>query len=512
MKQTHARRSPISPTVRIDGRHVSRGVLLDVALGGARVVPSPDARWRRAIAASRRQLERMLDEGTCIYGVSTGVGNSSDRRVERGRIPAHGRDVMQQHGCGVGEPFSVAEARAVVFARLVSLSKGYSGVRLPLLEALAQLLNRGVAPVIPRFGSVGASGDLTPLSYVAAVLGGEREAIYRGQIVPARQALRSARLAPFGFEPKEILAVMNGTSVMTAVGLLAAARLEAIIETAERASALAVEVLYGRSQAFDPRIHAAKPHPGQIESARRIARAIRGSRLVNPKDAAGRVVQDRYSLRCSPHAIGAARDAVAWANQLLEIELNSANDNPLVVPGSARPLFGGNFFGGHPAMAMDVVKIAAASLADLADRQFALLVDRHENLGLPETLVPYGGCGVKGLQMTCSALTALTIQRAAPDAVLSRSTECANQDKVSMGLNAAVNASESVGYLAHAVAAELIALSNAAAQRDESLISPAGRAFLGGIRALSPVLTEDRRLDADVARVAEWIGKRPGHP
>jgi histidine ammonia-lyase len=303
---------------------------------------------------------------------------------------------------------------------------------------------------------------------------------------------------------------MNGTSVMTSVGILAAARLEAIIEVAERASALAVEVMHGRSQAFDPRIHAVKPHPGQVESARRIARAVRGSRLVNPKDTAGRVVQDRYSLRCSPHAIGAAGDALAWANQVLEIEFNSANDNPLVVPGCTRPLFGGNFFGGHPAMALDLVKIAAASLADLADRQFALLVDRHENQGLPETFVSYGGCGVKALQMTCSALTALTIQRAAPDAVLSRSTECANQDKVSMGLNAAVNASESVEYLTQAAACELIALSNAAALRDEQLISPAGRDLLAAIRQRSPVLAEDRRLDNDIARVAEWIGRRPG--
>jgi histidine ammonia-lyase len=496
--------------VRLDARHVSCEPLLDVALGGARVMLSSAPRWRRSMDQSRQQLARMLDDGTCVYGVSTGVGNSSDCTVDRERMVAHGRDVMRQHGCGVGEPFSMAEARAIVFARVVTLAKGFSGVRTSLLEAVSQLLNHDIVPVIPRIGSVGASGDLTPLSYVAAAVCGEREVFYRDRVVPAKQALRTARLAPFQFAPKETLAVMNGTSVMTAVGILATARLEAVIEAGERASALAVEVLRGRSQAFDPRIHAAKPHPGQIESARRIARALAGSRLVDPSDITGRTVQDRYSLRCSPHALGAARDAVTWANAVLEIELNSANDNPLVVPDSDEPLFGGNFFGGHPALAMDLVKIAAASLADLADRQFALLVDKHENFGLPETLVAYGGCGVKALQMTCSALTALAVQRSASDSVLSRSTECANQDKVSMGLNAAVNAAEAVGHMANAVACELIALSNAAALRDERLFSRAGRHVLAQVRALSPVLTEDRRLDVDIARVAEWIGRRPG--
>jgi histidine ammonia-lyase len=495
--------------IRVDDGRVSREALLEVALHSAQVTLAASPQWRRRIGQTRRQLDQMLNEGVCVYGVSTGVGNSSSLAVDRNGLVAYARAVMQQHGCGVGEPFPEHEARAIVFTRLVGLAKGLSGVRLSLLDALSQLLNHGIVPVIPRFGSVGASGDLTPLSYVAAVVAGEREAFYRGGVVPAAEALRAEGLRPFDFAPKETLSIMNGTSAMTAVAILTTARLEAVIEMAERASALAVEVLLGRSQAFDARIHAAKPHPGQIESARRIARALAGSRLVDPPASGGRPVQDRYSLRCSPQALGAARDAVVWANQVLEIELNSANDNPLLDPNRGEVLFGGNFFGGHPALAMDLVKIAAASVADLVDRQFALLVDGHYNMGLPETLVPYGGCGVKGLQMTCSALTALAVQRSASDCVLSRSTECANQDKVSMGLNAAVNAREAVEYLASALAAGLIALSNAAAFRDESRVSRAGARLLGEVRTLSPLLTEDRRLDVDIARLAAWIGRRP---
>jgi len=292
---------------------------------------------------------------------------------------------------------------------------------------------------------------------------------------------------------------------MTAVAILAVHRFEHLIGQAENASALAAEVLLGRSQAFAPLVHEAKPHPGQVESAQRIRQALRGSRLLDPPAQNGRPVQDRYSIRCAPQVFGTARDAITWTKQVLQVELNSVNDNPLVDPATGDILFGGNFFGGHPALVMDTVKIAAASVADLVDRQFALLVDEHHNMGLPETLVPYGGCGVKGLQMTCSALTELATHASFPDSALSRSTECANQDKVSMGLQAAIHASENVAFLARALATELIALSNAARMRDESRLSPCGRSLLKQVRTMSPVLVRDRPLDADIARLAAWL-------
>ncbi len=491
--------------VRLDDGEIGPDALLAVAERGFRVVPSGGRRWRRRIRESREALEAALRRGAPVYGVSTGVGNSSSRPIGRRQQLAFTRSIMRQHGCGSGPPLSEVEGRAIVFARLVSLAKGCSAVRLSLLEALCRLLNRGVVPAIPRLGSVGASGDLTPLSYVAAVLAGERQAWYDGEIVPADRALRAARLVPFSFAPKETLAIMNGTSGMSALGLLAAERLGRILAFAQRASALAVEILEGRSQAFHPRVHALKPHPGQIASARGIRAALRGSRLVDPPPTNGRPVQDRYSLRCSPQALGAALDALAWTRQVLGVELNSANDNPLIDPRDGRVFFGGNFYGGHAALALDLLKIAAASTADLVDRQLALLVEGPHNMGLPESLVPYGGCGVKGLQITCSALAALAIQRSAPDSTLSRSTESANQDKVSMGWNAAVNAGEVVALLARALAAETIALSNAARLRDESRLSPGGRELLAAVRALSPPLDADRPLDSDLERTARWI-------
>ncbi len=491
--------------INIDDRGVSLASFIQVVKGGARVGLSANRAWRRRVSEGREILEDALESGQTVYGVSTGVGNNSSRGVENGSQTEYALSIMEQHGCGVGEPLSPLQSRGVVFARLISLSKGLSAVRFGLLEALCDLLNHDIAPVIPRWGSVGASGDLTPLSYVAAVLAGKRHAYLGGRRLDAGRALAAAGLKPFPFGPKEPLAVMNGTSVMTAVAVLTVERFERLIEQVENASALAAEVLLGRSQAFAPLVHEAKPHPGQVESAARIRHALRGSRLVDPPATNGRPVQDRYSIRCVPQVVGSARDAISWARQVLEIELNSVNDNPLVDPQTGGILFGGNFFGGHPALVMDTIKIAAASVADLVDRQFALLVDEHHNMGMPETLVPYGGCGVKGLQMTCTALTELAAHGSFPDSALSRSTECANQDKVSMGLQAALHASENVTLLARGLATEMIALSNAARLRDENRLSPCGRSLLRRIRTMSSVLVKDRPLDADIARLAAWL-------
>jgi histidine ammonia-lyase len=497
------------PTKRLaivlDDRPVPVERVVDVAVSGVPVTVSRNRRWRRRLAESRAVLERGLAAGQAVYGVSTGVGNNSSRGVEAAHQAEFALSVMEQHGCGVGDPLSPVEGRAITFARLVSLAKGLSAVRPELIEALAALLNHGITPVIPRWGSVGASGDLTPLSYVAAVVAGRRKAYYRGRIVKAADALGGEGLHPFALGPKEPLAIMNGTSVMTGLGILVVERFERLLGWVEQASALAAEVLLGRSQAFAALVHDAKPHPGQIESARRVRQALRGSRLLDPPPRDGRPVQDRYSIRCVPQAVGAARDAVIWAREVLAIELNSVNDNPLVDPDRRQILFGGNFFGGHPALVLDTLEIAAAAVADLVERQFALLMDEHHNMGLPETLVRYPGCGVKGLQVSCSALTAQAIQRSFPDSVLSRSTECANQDKVSMGVQAALNAGDVVGLLALALATGLIALSNAARLRDETGISPRGRTLLHVVRARSPVLEVDRPLDADIARVAAWL-------
>jgi histidine ammonia-lyase len=489
----------------IDDGRMRLSDLLAVTFEGRGVRLSTDPAWTQKLQQSRQVLEQTLTAGHPVYGVSTGIGHTSDRAIDPEHVQEFAYQIIRQHGCGLGPMLSEQEGRAVIFARLVSLAKGYSAVRPDLLEALCNLLNRGVIPVIPSLGSVGASGDLTPLSYLAAVLIGEREAYYDGQVLPATDALQRAGLKAYQFVPKESLAIMNGTAVMTALGAISVMRLERTLSVSERASALAAEILYGRSQAFHPFVHELKHHPGQITSAKAIRAALEGSRMIDSSRSEDRIIQDPYSIRCAPHVIGAARDALVWAQEILERELNSVNDNPIVDPENGETLFAGNFYGGHIALAMDLLKTASTSVADLADCQYALLVDSRLNTGLPETLVAYQGCGLKALQLTSSALTARAVQRSAPDTVLSRSTEAHNQDKVSMGLNAALNAAEVITLFQQVLAVELIALSNASRLRDETRLSPTGRYLLDRIRAYSQVLERDRRLDRDLERLTDAI-------
>ena len=499
--------NPVSPLpgIIISDDDVSLEALMDVAFEGCRVSLSSDPAWTAKLQKSRAVLERSLSAGDPVYGVSTGVGYSSKHAVAPTHIQEFAYQIIRQHGCGLGEMFSIQQARAIVFARLVSLAKGYSAVLPEMLQALCGLLNQGVIPVIPMLGSVGASGDLTPLSYLAAVLAGEREAYYGGDILPAGEALQRAGLAVHRFVPKESLAIMNGTAVMTAIGAISAVRMERTLATCEAATALAAEMMFGRSQAFSPIAHRLKHHPGQIAAADAIRTALAGSGMIDSGKEEGRLIQDPYSIRCAPHVIGAARDGLTWVLGVLHRELNSVNDNPIVDPEGDETIFAGNFYGGHVALAMDLVKIAAASIADLVDRQFALLLDSRLNVGLPETLVAYEGCGVKALQITCSALTALAVQRSASDTVLSRPTEASNQDKVSMGLNAALNAAEVITLLQQVLACLLVALSNAATLRDETMFSRGATRLLAGVRSRSPVLTADRRLDHDLRYLTQAI-------
>jgi len=494
-----------SSVVVVDDRRILDSELMDVALRSFRTQLSDQPSWAEKIRNSRRVLEQALTAGAPVYGVTTGIGFSSSKNIGEDDIEAFASNIFQQHGCGVGTPLTKAESRAVVFARLVSLSKGFSAIRVELLEALTELLNHDVVPVIPRFGSVGASGDLTPLSYVVAVLMGEREAFFKDRVMPAADALQQAGLEPLTMVPKEQLAMMNGTSVMTAVGLIAVERLDRTLDMCERVSALATELLYGRSDAFHPTAHKVKPFPGQVAAASTMREAVKDSRMMDRVKNSGRIIQDPYSIRCAPHVIGAARDALTWAKNMLVVELNSVNDNPIVDPEREEILFAGNFYGGHVALAMDLMKIAAASVADMLDRQFALMVDSRFNMGLPETLVAYDGNGVKALQLTTTALTAVAAQRTASDTICSRPTEVNNQDKVSMGLNAALTASDIVTLLQQVLATEMIALSNAATLRDESMFSSAGRELLSVLRKRSPVLEVDRRLDHDIEALVELI-------
>ncbi|MCA9711184.1 MAG: aromatic amino acid lyase, partial [Myxococcales bacterium] len=382
---------------------------------------------------------------------------------------------------------------------------GWSAVRWAVLEALAALLNHRLLPCIPAEGSVGASGDLTPLSYVAALLIGERECTLAGEPLAAADGLARAGLAPLTLGPKESLALMNGTSVMTALGCLAFARAARLARLCAAITAIASDITRGNRAHFDDRIFAHKPHPGQ----RRCAAWIRDDIGLTP--ASGRELvrlQDRYSIRCAPHVIGVLVDALHWSRQVIETELNGVSDNPLVDVEHGRIVHGGNFYGGHIGFVMDALKTAVANVADLLDRQLMLLCRPEESAGLPANLVGADGDvrthhGFKAMSISASALTAEALKLTMPASVFSRSTESHNQDKVPMATIASRDALR-VLQLTEQVAS-IVTL--AACQGIELRAPAHGCGSLHAtVRAVVPSLREDRRMDGDIATLMRLLG------
>jgi histidine ammonia-lyase len=477
--------------------------ICDVAQGRARPTLNADPVYRARLEASRASLERQLAAGRVVYGVTTGVGESCDTEVPPELTAELSTNLFRLHGVGTGAPLADEEAAAVVAARIASLACGHSGVRPLVIESLVALLDRRILPRIPAEGSVGASGDLTPLSYVAAVLAGEREVSFAGEVVPAARALERCGLPPLALRPKEALALMNGTSMMTGLACLAFRRAHNLARLSAALSAMASELMRGNPSHFDERLFAVKPHPGSAACAA----WMRDHLEYAAGAAAGARIQDRYSIRCAPHVIGVLLDALAMFRPMLETEVNSVNDNPIVDAERDEVLHGGNFYGGHVAFAMDGLKTAAASVADLLDRQMALLCDPATSHGLPANLVALEGParvthhGFKAMQITASALTAEALKLTMPATAFSRSTESHNQDKVSMGSIAARDC-QRVLELAETVAViELLALCQAADLRGPEMCKPGTRALHAAVRALVPRNDGDRRQDVDIAAV-----------
>ena len=450
------------PTVMFGSERLSIEDVVAVA-NGAPVALSDDPAFRRRIDSGVAFLDRLLREEGVIYGVTTGYGDSCTVAIPRhlvNELPLH---LTRFHGCGLGADLEPAQVRAVLATRLCSLALGYSGVRHVLLERLVDFLQLDILPRVPQEGSVGASGDLTPLSYVAAALVGEREVYYRGTLQPMANVYSELGLAPIVLKPKEGLALMNGTSVMTALACLAFSRSAYLSRLATRISAMVSAALHGNDYHFDEAMFALKPHPGQQQIAAWMRADLKSEQP--PRNSSR--LQDRYSLRCAPHVIGVLQDSLPWLRDFIENELNSANDNPLVDGEHERVLHGGHFYGGHIAMAMDSLKTAVANVADLLDRQLAQLVDIRFNNGLPANLsgsaeerAPVNH-GFKAVQIGVSAWTAEALKLTMPASVFSRSTECHNQDKVSMGTIAARDALRVLELSEQVAAACLLAAAQA---------------------------------------------------
>ncbi|HEU4846159.1 MAG TPA: aromatic amino acid ammonia-lyase [Burkholderiaceae bacterium] len=503
--------NPTRRAVRFDQQRLTIEDIVDIAQGRASAALSDDPAFRATIARGADFLDRLLREEGTVYGVTTGYGDSCTVTVPPELVSELPHHLYTYHGCGLGAYFDPAQTRAILAARLASLSKGYSGVSVELLLQITRLLDAGLLPLIPSEGSVGASGDLTPLSYLAAVLCGEREVWRDGAQVPAAQALREAGITPLRLRPKEGLAIMNGTAVMTALACMAYDRAEYLTRLCTRITAMASYTLDGNAHHFDQVLFSVKPHPGMQQ----VAAWLRSDLPTDQWERNGKRLQDRYSIRCAPHVIGVLGDALPFFRTLIENELNSANDNPLIDPDDERVLHGGHFYGGHIAFAMDGMKNAVANLADLLDRQMALMVDSRYNHGLPSNLSGATGPsaainhGLKALQISASAWTAEALKLTMPASVFSRSTECHNQDKVSMGTIAARDCLRVLELTEQVVAALLITVRQGVWLRQRACPEVPPHAALAQMMAqlgddVRPV-QEDRRLEPDLRRLLERI-------
>jgi histidine ammonia-lyase/phenylalanine ammonia-lyase len=479
-----------------------------VALGSDPII-------RRDIERSRALESELIAQGLPVYGVTTGFGDSVRRHITAAQAAALQDHLIRFLGCGTGVETSAATARAVVLIRANTLARGHSGVRVELVERLLDLVNAGITPVIPEEGSVGASGDLVPLSYVAAVVTGHRTVRVHGQVRPAAEALREAGLQPITLEPKEGLALVNGTAFMTALAALAVVDGRRLAAVSDICTAMTTEVLHGLIGPFHPFLHeVAKPHPGQIRSAAGIRTMLEGSGLVRADGQAGGQIQDKYSLRCAPQFTGVLWDVLDWVERWIEVEINSSNDNPLFDTVTGVVLNSGNFAGGHMALAMDSLKTALASIADLMDRQLELVVDEKFNQGLTPNLIPDFPAGhpelglnhgFKGMQLAGSSLTADALARCVPLTAFSRSTECHNQDKVSMGATAARSARDVVALVEKVAAIHLLALCQAADLRGPERLGRHTRLVHDRVRALVPTLETDRPMADDIAAVVDLL-------
>ncbi len=501
------------PVVIVDGRPLRIEDVAALAERRAEVHLSTEPAFQARIRAGADFVARLLAEDGVIYGVTTGYGDSCTVVIPPHLVTELPHHLYTYHGCGAGAFLTAEQTRAVLAARLNSLAQGMSGVSLELLQGLEQLLRHDVLPLIPSEGSVGASGDLTPLSYVAAVLCGEREVIWRGERMAAAEALRAIGLAPHRLRPKEGLAIMNGTAVMTGLACLAWTRAAYLARMATRLTAMNVIASAGNAHHFDETLFAAKPHPGQQKVAARLRADLAADRPSRNEQR----LQDRYSLRCAPHVIGVLEDALPFLRQLIENELNSANDNPLIDAEGGRVLHGGHFYGGHIALAMDTLKNAVANVADLLDRQLALLVDTRYNHGLPANLSGATGeraainHGLKALQISVSAWTAEALKQTMPASVFSRSTECHNQDKVSMGTIAARDCLRVLELSEQVVAAMLIAARQGLGlrARQQTLALGAGAAAMfDELSARIPLIEEDRALDRELLALVQALRER----
>jgi histidine ammonia-lyase len=450
-----------------------------------------------AVDKSRRFVEEIIRRGEIVYGINTGFGALSEVIIPMDQLRDLQINLVRSHACGVGNPLPERTVRAIMLHRANVLAKGYSGCRQVVIQRLIDMLNAGVHPVIPAKGSVGASGDLAPLAHLALVIIGEGEAVYRGERLSGAEAMRRAGIQPLALEAKEGLALLNGTQGMTSVGGLALFVAEKLVDAADIIGAMTLEALKGTPVAFDPKIQALRPHAGQTISAKRLRDLIANSeireshrdRAVDPR------VQDAYALRCMPQVHGAVRDALVHTRGIVEIEINSATDNPLVFADEREILSGGNFHGEPVSLALDYAAVAVADLGTIAERRVERLVN-PELSGLPPFLSPHPGTnsGLMIAQVTAVSLIAENNVLAHPASVTNLPTSANKEDHVSMGMTAALKFDQIVKNVEIILAIELMCAAQGLEFLKPLKPGPKLQNVYHRVRELVPALSRDLQL------------------
>ena len=502
----------------LDGESLTFEEVAAVAYGspGERRIVLSDGALQR-VKRCADAVQTLVERGEIAYGITTGFGAFKDKLISPEDAAVLQKNIVVSHAVGVGDAFDTATVRAIMLIRANTLARGFSGIRAETLELILECLNRGVHPVIPEKGSLGASGDLAPLAHFGCVMIGEGEAEYHGELLPAEEALEHAGLKPIVLGAKEGLAITNGTTVMTALGVLQTIRARKLAELADVSGCLSLEALHGTIAAFDERIHQLRPHPRQVESAKHLRSVLKESQLCRDFDPSN--IQDAYTLRCMPQVHGACRDAVAYAEWLLQIELNAVTDNPLIFAnddGSIEVISGGNFHGEPLALAFDYLGIALSELGNIAERRIMRLTDEASNQhALPAFLTEHGGLnsGFMIVQYTAAALCTENKILAHPASVDTIPSSANVEDHVSMGATAARKLRSITNNLESILALELLC----AAQGIDFRFKAAGRELRLGqgtrdiyrrIREIVPFIEKDtymkRHIDAVWALAKEW--------
>ncbi len=448
-----------SEKILIDGEHLT---LEQVRAVAREMVPTElHAAGRSRLHQSREIVEGIIEQERVVYGVTTGFGCFSDVLISRKDSDTLQKNIIMSHACGVGAPLPREVVRAMMLLRANSLAKGYSGVRIALVELLLEMLNRGIHPLVPSRGSVGASGDLIPLAHIALAMIGLGEVEYRGQVVPSEKAFSRAGLRPLQLSAKEGLALINGTQYMSALGTLALLDAVELFKAASIAAAMTFEALQGIAAAFSAQVHRVRPHSGQKYCAALMLKLLQGSELLERQKQDR--VQDAYTLRCIPQVHGATLEALKYIRGVLETEINSATDNPLIFPESGAVISCGNFHGQPLALALDFMALAVNELGNISERRIERLVNPALNNGLPAFLTENGGLnsGLMLLQYTAAALVSEGKVLAHPASVDSIPTSGNQEDHVSMGSVAAYKGRQVVENIAWVISAELLAAARA---------------------------------------------------